>query len=245
MYGCGHGRLPAQAGKPCRAASRPDTLWTMGLQARKAERMEKANALPDSSAAPSDSAAEPNIDETIVEPSDSAEASAQISNEPVAPLSATPPDEKSTEEPAVQTDASVNDSTATQTTANGTVTHNPNVDDVVVEEVIDPAFLEDLRLMRDLLPELLETLRADVIPRLEAMKQAETDNNPAALASAAHGVKGVSANLGGRKLSGLCAELEKKGRSGAVDGTAALMPQIEVEFEKLCRALLIVAEEPE
>ncbi len=228
--------------KPVNPAALQAALTRCGqwAQTRRAERMEKANASPDSSAAPSDATAEPGADETILAPSDSADASAQINNEPVAPPSATPPDVKSMEEPAVQTDASVSN-----LTANVAVTESSNDNNVVVAEVIDPAFLEDLRLMRDLLPELLETLRADVIPRLEAMKQAEIDNNPAALASAAHGVKGVSANLGGRKLSGLCAELEKKGRSGVVDGTAALMPQIEAEFEKLCRALLIVAEEPE
>ena len=119
------------------------------------------------------------------------------------------------------------------------------VEDFIMEEVIDPAFLEDLRMMRDMLPELLETLRADVIPRIETMKQAEAANDPAALASAAHGVKGVSANLGGRELARLCAELEKKGRAGSVEGTAALLPPIETEFEKLCRALEQIAGEPE
>ena len=231
--------------KPVNPAALQAALTRCGqwAWARKAERKEKENGLREASV-PSDSAVQTNVEETVLPASGSAEASTQIVNTTIAPLSATPPDEKSMEEPAVQTDASVSDLTANSAVTDSS-SDNDSDKDVVVEEVIDPAFLEDLRMMRDMLPELLETLRADVIPRLEAMKRAEADNDPAALASAAHGVKGVSANLGGRKLSGLCAELEKKGRAGMVDGTAALMPQIETEFEKLCRALLIVAEEPE
>lgn len=100
-------------------------------------------------------------------------------------------------------------------------------------------------MMRDVLPELVETLRNDVVPRMAAMREAETTNNPALLASAAHGIKGVSANLGGRELARMCAELEKKGRAGIVDGAVALMPQVEKEFERLCRALEQVAQEEE
>jgi hypothetical protein len=43
--------------------------------------------------------------------------------------------------------------------------------------------------------------------------------------------------LGARTLAGLCAELEKIGRDGSVQGTEALLAELEPQFQRVCATL--------
>ena len=72
--------------------------------------------------------------------------------------------------------------------------------------------------MRDILPELVETFRSDVRPRIDLMWEAVANGDSAALVGAAHGVKGVAGSVGGQQLAAYCDELERKGRAGTVEG---------------------------
>ncbi|MEP6757341.1 MAG: Hpt domain-containing protein, partial [Chthonomonadales bacterium] len=65
----------------------------------------------------------------------------------------------------------------------------------------------------------------------------------AAVAEAAHGVKGASGTVGGRRLAELCHQLEVEGYAGSVASVNHLLPEIESEFQYLCDALAQVAQE--
>ena len=114
-----------------------------------------------------------------------------------------------------------------------------------MEEIIEPRFLAELRSMRDILPELLQTLQRDFHSRLDSMRKAVADNDPETLSQMAHGVKGAAGNLGGRELAALCQELEQKGRAGTVEGAEAFFSTIEREYARLYAALEQIAEEEE
>jgi PAS domain S-box-containing protein len=123
------------------------------------------------------------------------------------------------------------------------VTPSPAPFTAAVEDVIEPAFLKELRSMKEFLPELIDTFRGDVVPRLGAMRAAIASGDSTALAQAAHGVKGAAANIGGRQLAAVCKELERMGRSGELTGAFDLVPSAHAEYEKLDAALKVVAKE--
>jgi signal transduction histidine kinase/DNA-binding response OmpR family regulator/HPt (histidine-containing phosphotransfer) domain-containing protein len=109
-------------------------------------------------------------------------------------------------------------------------------------DVLDPTMLADLRQMRDggvpdVFRDLLELFRADAPPLLERMREAVADGAPPRLREAAHGLKGASANLGARRMSMLCAELETMGRDGSVEEAAGLLADVEQQFQWVCEAL--------
>ena len=91
--------------------------------------------------------------------------------------------------------------------------------------------------MRDILPELLEVFRAEGRERLDALAVAIEKKDPVQLGSAAHGIKGAAANLGGKRLAEVCARLEKMGRGGTVEGAGEFVPEVEAQFNLLCGAL--------
>lgn len=110
------------------------------------------------------------------------------------------------------------------------------------DEVLDPAMLASLRQMRDsgspgVLRELLELFRADAIPLIAGMCGAVEAGDPGRLRHAAHAMKGAAANLGARELAAVCAQLERLGREGTVEGAAALVKRVEPEYERACAAL--------
>jgi HPt (histidine-containing phosphotransfer) domain-containing protein len=120
----------------------------------------------------------------------------------------------------------------------------PAQSDPIVDmgDAIDPAVLADLRQMRDrgapdVFKELLALFRADAPPLLSAMRTAVAEGNAQKLKAAAHSLKGAAANLGGRTLAALCAELEKIGRDGSVQGTEALLAELEPQFQRVCAML--------
>ncbi len=109
-------------------------------------------------------------------------------------------------------------------------------------EAIDWAMLDGLREFQaegepDLIQELVGLFKRETPPQIEAIRAAITAGDAERLRKAAHSLKGSSANLGVRLVSALGAELEKKGRSGAVAGADALLAQLEREYARACRAL--------
>jgi len=117
---------------------------------------------------------------------------------------------------------------------------NQSADELL--EVIDWAMLNGLREFQaegepDLIQELVGLFKRETPSQIEAIRAAITAGDAERLRKAAHSLKGSSANLGVRLVSALGAELEKKGRSGAVEGAGALLAQLEREYARACRAL--------
>jgi HPt (histidine-containing phosphotransfer) domain-containing protein len=89
----------------------------------------------------------------------------------------------------------------------------------------------------DLVAELVELFVGDVPPRLEAIGAAISTDDPGALASAAHSLKGSSATMGAVGMSELCRQMEMHGRAGDMAQAAPILATLEAEFERVKQAL--------
>ena len=89
----------------------------------------------------------------------------------------------------------------------------------------------------DLVQELVGMYRAETPGLLADIRAAMAAGEADKLRHAAHSLKGSSNNLGVRQVAALSAEIEKKGRSGTVEGVDALLAQLEREFERAAQAL--------
>jgi PAS domain S-box-containing protein len=99
--------------------------------------------------------------------------------------------------------------------------------DAVLVSVID-SYLEES-------PRMLQAMRK-AVDRLHAV--AVDKDEAEALHRVAHTLKSTSATLGATRLSRLCGELEGLERTGNLAGVAAMVSQVETEYEKVKTALL-------
>ena len=72
---------------------------------------------------------------------------------------------------------------------------------------------------------------------MAAIRDAVAGGNADKLRAAAHTLKGSSSSLGARALADLSADLERRGRSGSVEGAAALLEPLTAEYTRVCQAL--------
>ncbi|MFO1372775.1 MAG: Hpt domain-containing protein [Candidatus Competibacteraceae bacterium] len=72
---------------------------------------------------------------------------------------------------------------------------------------------------------------------LQRVREAVAAGNGEALRQAAHSFKSSSANLGAMALAALCKELEQCGRERRLEGTAALLAQLEIHHDRVREAL--------
>jgi CheY-like chemotaxis protein/HPt (histidine-containing phosphotransfer) domain-containing protein len=103
--------------------------------------------------------------------------------------------------------------------------------------------LESLRSSaREGRPNLLQRvirLYMESSPKLvDDVRQSITSCDAAALQRSAHALKSTSGNLGAMRVVELCKELETMGREGASENATTLLPVLEVEYERLCEALV-------
>jgi signal transduction histidine kinase/DNA-binding response OmpR family regulator len=110
------------------------------------------------------------------------------------------------------------------------------------QPAIDPTVLASLREMgesagTDVCKDLLDLFRADAPPLLLAMRDAAERGDSRKLRESAHTLKGGAANLGARALAAVCAELEKKGREGTVEGARPLLAELDRHYQEVCQAL--------
>jgi CheY-like chemotaxis protein len=108
-------------------------------------------------------------------------------------------------------------------------------------ESLDRTILDGLRELRepgqpDPLRELIELFLRDARPRLNRMNEAATSGALPALAAESHALKGSASNLGARRLSQLCAALEKQAKNGDPD-TAETLTHVTREFARVCELL--------
>jgi CheY-like chemotaxis protein/HPt (histidine-containing phosphotransfer) domain-containing protein len=99
--------------------------------------------------------------------------------------------------------------------------------DAVLVSVID-SYLEES-------PRMLQAMRK-AVDRLHAV--AVDKDEAEALHRVAHTLKSTSATLGATRLSQLCGELERLEITGNLAGVAAMVSQVETEYEKVKTALL-------
>lgn len=85
----------------------------------------------------------------------------------------------------------------------------------------------------EVLAELLLLFRDSFASDLARMREALAQSDAAALAEAAHSIKGASASLGVEGVRKLAADLEKSGRKGDLHRCGALL----AELAELLRAL--------
>ncbi len=109
--------------------------------------------------------------------------------------------------------------------------------------VLDLAVLAGLMELRepgqpDPVQELIELFLRDSLVRLEKMESAIAAQDAAAVASAAHSLKGSASNLGARGLAALNANLEKQGKAGDWSEMKKLHPLIKAEFERVQKTLI-------
>jgi CheY-like chemotaxis protein/HPt (histidine-containing phosphotransfer) domain-containing protein len=108
--------------------------------------------------------------------------------------------------------------------------------------VLDPARLAVLRSLPGPGPDgLLEVVAAafaaDAPARLEALRDAARAGDAAALARAAHALKGAAANLGALAVARLSGELEALGRGGATGAAVPMLAELEEESRAALAAL--------
>ncbi|MGE4088414.1 MAG: response regulator [Immundisolibacter sp.] len=109
--------------------------------------------------------------------------------------------------------------------------------------VVDPARLEQLHAMQDeaqpsLVRELIDLFVADSPGHQAALAQAADAADTVRLRALAHRFLSVSENIGARRLSALCVEVEGLARQGRLDGVPPLVGEIGRERERVQAALL-------
>jgi two-component system sensor histidine kinase/response regulator len=85
--------------------------------------------------------------------------------------------------------------------------------------------------------ELIELFIASAPAGIAEMTRAIEETDPTALAMAAHTLKGSCSNWGPSPLRERCAEIEKIGRNGSIEGAAALVASANVELYRFVAAL--------
>jgi signal transduction histidine kinase/CheY-like chemotaxis protein/HPt (histidine-containing phosphotransfer) domain-containing protein len=108
--------------------------------------------------------------------------------------------------------------------------------------VIDPAALDELRRLEqegdpDLVSQVVEAYLKSSSQLLERIHEARTSKDPAAIARAAHTLKSSSAQVGARKLSSLCKQLETQGRAGRINDALDLVDEVTTQLKAVQTAL--------
>lgn len=112
---------------------------------------------------------------------------------------------------------------------------------MISSPLLDQAAVEQLRVMTggdtDLLQEFLDLFDADSNALLSRVDQALRTSDAEEIRKAAHALKGGSANIGGKRLSEMCLQLETQGRQGNLEGASLLVEQIRRVVEETQIAL--------
>jgi len=118
--------------------------------------------------------------------------------------------------------------------------------------VLDPGTIAELRRARVefdkplLVRQLVEIYRANAPKRIEQLRGAVAGGDAGTLTLVAHTLKTNCAMLGATGMAAMCATLEEYGDRGVFDDAAAVLTQVEAEFERVLAALAqLLTEEPE
>lgn len=102
-------------------------------------------------------------------------------------------------------------------------------------DAIDLSALDGLRELenegnRDFVAALLVLFFRETVERLASLRRAIDAADAVGIESEAHSLKGSSGSLGPMPMSIMCAELEEKGQTGAIEGASETLSRIEEEF---------------
>jgi two-component system sensor histidine kinase/response regulator len=89
----------------------------------------------------------------------------------------------------------------------------------------------------DIVAELADMFLDDARSGIQALEEAVEEGDAPAVERVAHTLKGSSGNMGARRMSALCAQLEVAGASGDFDLSPELLEQLREEFGRVDRAL--------
>ncbi|MDX2246399.1 MAG: Hpt domain-containing protein [Bacteroidia bacterium] len=89
----------------------------------------------------------------------------------------------------------------------------------------------------ELISDLVNTLIASSPDLLKEIEVGIKTGNATQIREAAHALKSSNAQLGALSFSELCAEMEKRGRSGEISDIETLYEKIMEEFERVASAL--------
>jgi CheY-like chemotaxis protein len=115
----------------------------------------------------------------------------------------------------------------------------PLLDEAAVDALRDP----DLGGDPEFLVEIVDAFLGDSPPRIETVRASLASGDGAGLSRAAHSLKGSSGNFGAQRLQVLCADLERLGRDGQLDGLEPLVSRLEVEYQAVADRLRELAAE--
>ncbi len=113
---------------------------------------------------------------------------------------------------------------------------------VQAEPALDPGVLDEIRGLQspgesDFLLHIIDTYLRESGKLMEAIRQAQVENDGPGLQRGAHTLKGSSANLGARRLSGEAAALETAARDGRMEEASSLVERVEEEYRRVVEAL--------
>jgi len=121
--------------------------------------------------------------------------------------------------------------------------------DVRLQHLLDISQLDTIRSLQlpgepDLVAELIAVYAEQVEHTLAGLRAALGAGDAKLLARTAHGLKGVSANLGARRVVTLCNGLEERARGGTLEGLDVLLTHLSEEILKAQRALAAYQRDP-
>jgi len=84
----------------------------------------------------------------------------------------------------------------------------------------------------EMLGELMGMLAEEVPVRIKEMREAVEKGDPSVLEHAAHSLKSAFGNLGAMTASGVCLELEKRGRTKVIGDASPLLDDLETAYNR-------------
>jgi signal transduction histidine kinase/DNA-binding response OmpR family regulator len=111
-------------------------------------------------------------------------------------------------------------------------------DTAAVEPALDQAeLLARVEGDRELLQDLVRIFREDCPRQVQALREAIGSNNTQEIAAGSHALKGMLANLAGRRARAVAAGLEQSARHGELEKVRQQLPELELEIGRLAQAL--------
>ena len=86
---------------------------------------------------------------------------------------------------------------------------------------------------KDLVREIIAGFLGDMPRQIDTLKKHIAEGDAGLAGGLGHAIKGAAANVGGKSLSAVAAEVEKAGKAGRLEEIAALMPELERQFDLL------------
>ena len=105
--------------------------------------------------------------------------------------------------------------------------------------VIDPAVMDELIELggRELVGKMVAQFIEDATCCVDEVIQAVDERDTRALIEAAHGLKGICANLGVQRIQAIAAEAERLAKAGVIDDAIHTIDGIRPEFRRAQEAL--------